>query len=315
MNTYLSRFVDSSGALHALLIVLGVAALLAVLAPTKVSDERYTPADSGRSIGVRESSISGRSESISQVRREVFSLPSLVDLFSSTSWVPPAPPVVPAKLTAPAFPFHYVGMLVDGGGQMQIYLAQQGSGVIFTPKSGDTLTGGFQVDAVSDDHISVTYLPLKEKLTISYSTLGSEPGVRQATFAASDSGVPVAAVADVSRGLGATGVASAAVSALPPIAGLAPIAASAQTTIAANGNIGTLAGLSSAGSSSTSSGASSPVSPGVALVGTILGSAPVASAAIGTAPSASGSIGTAPTSTNTSALYGPIPTSGGPAVK
>ena len=94
MNTYLSRFVDSSGALHALLIVLGVVALLAVLAPTKVSDERYTPADSGRSIGVRESSISGRGESISQVRREVFSLPSLVDLFSSTSWVPPAPPVV-----------------------------------------------------------------------------------------------------------------------------------------------------------------------------------------------------------------------------
>lgn len=314
MRNFIASFVEPSTRLTSLLTVLGVVALLVIFEPPKVAEEHLGASGAARSNG---SSVvaKARTDSISGIRRELFSAQGVVDLFSSTSWLPPAPIIATPKLVAPTFPYHYVGRIVDDRGQMQIYLAEYGSGVIATPKRGDTLAGGFHVNVVSTDHITVTYLPLNEKLTILYSILIPEPGLRQTAFPAAYSNAAAVAVADTYRGTGAIGVADVGGSVLPSIAGLASIVTPVQIATSAAVNSGSVIGVSSAASSSTNSGASSPAAPGAAPTGAILGAAPVAGDAIGIAPAAFGSIGTAPTNTDTSALNGAKPTSGGPAIK
>ena len=311
------NFLPGGMRLGHLLLALGAAGLLAVFAPAPAPDSR----------GARERLPADTAPASSRIAaggtlgdtRAAFSLQGVADLFSSTSWLPPPPPAVAATPVAPGFPFHFVGTLEDGNNGRQVFLAQHGSGLIVTPKAGDLLAGAFRVEAINGESLSVLYVPLNEKLAVSFSSMGPEPGTRQAPGVApiADTGAatPFGAVESVRSAPVAAGTAAA----LPPIAGIAPAAAVGAAATAApqvgTANPGaTILGTAPVSTSVTALG-SSPLTPGSSPSTALLGTPPPASGVpFGTAPIATGMLGTLPVNTDSSTLFGPKPTSGGPGV-
>ena len=300
-------------------LLIGFLVLVALLAVFAPNPPRETGSRGAGSLGGA-TPTAARPEGVGGLgaKRDAFSLQGVADLFSSTSWLPPPPPAVASKPVAPAFPFHFVGTLSDGKGERQVFLAQHGSGVIVTPKVGDVLAGTFKVEAIGGEQLSLIYVPLNEKLTISFSSMGPEPGARSPGGAApNQDSAPGGSFPSVA-GLGVGGAASA-VAALPPISGIGVAAsasaspASAAAAGSSTGGLGT--GVIGSGTSAGGIGTSSPASPGAAPSSTPLGALPASTAPLGTAPTATGTLGTAPLNRDGSVMFGPIPTGGGPAVK
>lgn len=100
-----------------------------------------------------------------------------VDLFAEHSWYrPPPPPPAPAVAppppapTAPPFPYSYFGQY-ERPGDKTVYFLQRGDS-IFDVKVGQLIDGVWNVDAVADGQMRLTYVPLKLPQVIS---LGSSP--------------------------------------------------------------------------------------------------------------------------------------------
>lgn len=98
------------------------------------------------------------------------------DPFTTKSWFtpPPAPApdivkrqAAPAEPSAPPLPYTYLGQMEDETGHMTVYLAQ-GSRAI-NAMAGDTLDGTYHLDAVTENTVDMTYLPLKIKQTLQIS--------------------------------------------------------------------------------------------------------------------------------------------------
>jgi hypothetical protein len=70
--------------------------------------------------------------------------------------VPPGPAAPPAPV-APPPPFRYLGRYVDGG-RAAVYLARGDEPVLAV--QGETLPGGYRVEQVAPDAITLLYLPL-----------------------------------------------------------------------------------------------------------------------------------------------------------
>jgi hypothetical protein len=88
------------------------------------------------------------------------------DLFPVHSWRPPPPPAPPVQPTAPPLPFEFKGRMEEGGHSL-IFLARQQ--MMLVVKQGDTLDGLYHVDAITPWSVEFTYLPLKQKQSLSYS--------------------------------------------------------------------------------------------------------------------------------------------------
>ncbi|MBI5919227.1 MAG: hypothetical protein HY849_07640 [Nitrosomonadales bacterium] len=93
--------------------------------------------------------------------------------FNARSWYvpPPAPaPVVsaipqdPPKPVVPPLPFTYLGQMEDTPGHIVVYLAQ-GNRTI-TARAGDNIGGSYHLDAITEDTLDMTYLPLGIKQTL-----------------------------------------------------------------------------------------------------------------------------------------------------
>lgn len=88
-------------------------------------------------------------------------------LFASVSWPPPAParaPVrAPPKPVAPAFPYAYVGSLLDEG--VRTVFFSKGDRVLAI-KAGDTVDAAYRVEQMNDKQMQLTYLPLDQGLTV-----------------------------------------------------------------------------------------------------------------------------------------------------
>ena len=87
------------------------------------------------------------------------------DPFAQKSFAPPAAaaaPPPPAKPTAPPLPFAYLGKVIEDG-KLAVFLARGGESLSVKP--GDTL-GEYRVDAVTENEIRFTYLPLKTKQSL-----------------------------------------------------------------------------------------------------------------------------------------------------
>jgi hypothetical protein len=91
------------------------------------------------------------------------------DPFKALSWqslaqeearknAPPAPP--PPRPQAPPLPFAYMGKLIEEG-RIVVFLTQGDRNHIV--RQGDTIDGTYRVDAVNEQRLSLTYLPLKQK--------------------------------------------------------------------------------------------------------------------------------------------------------
>ena len=82
------------------------------------------------------------------------------NLFGATSWIPPAPkvvPIVPPPPTAPPFPYASAGSLADKDGAMVVFMKQNQH---FIVRRGDVLESTYRIDEIQPRSVVVTYLPL-----------------------------------------------------------------------------------------------------------------------------------------------------------
>ena len=129
-------------------------------------------------------------------------------LFSSHSWQPSISPRAssdrrtPIAPVAPPVPYRFAGALVQDG-KLQVLLATGNK--IVPAREGETLEGGYRIDSIGDDQITLTYLPLRKKQVIPFfsslvpamkrealaraeSDRGSAPTAVSSAFASSDAG-------------------------------------------------------------------------------------------------------------------------------
>ena len=93
---------------------------------------------------------------------------ALVDLFAVPAPARPnttAPVEPPPPPRAPRFPYSYVGSLLDDGARTGFF--SQGERVLAL-RSGDVVDGSYRVDEVGATALTVTYLPLNERLVLAY---------------------------------------------------------------------------------------------------------------------------------------------------
>ncbi|HSD44484.1 MAG TPA: hypothetical protein VLD36_21800 [Burkholderiales bacterium] len=86
-----------------------------------------------------------------------FSWQSVVEAEARKNAPPPPPPRPPQ---APPLPFTYMGKLIEEG-RIVVFLTQGDRNYIV--RQGDTIDGTYRVDAVTEESLSLTYLPLKQK--------------------------------------------------------------------------------------------------------------------------------------------------------
>lgn len=97
--------------------------------------------------------------------------------FGRLSWLPPKPPPPPAAPppppapvipTAPPLPFTFVGMVENGVGKPQAFLAK--GDTLLVVSAGELLENNtYRVDSFDANQVVITYLPLTMKQTIDVS--------------------------------------------------------------------------------------------------------------------------------------------------
>ncbi|MCC7199291.1 MAG: hypothetical protein IT483_07270 [Gammaproteobacteria bacterium] len=103
--------------------------------------------------------------------RRVASTGTRRDLFDVTSWyvAPPAPPPVklapPPPPSAPPLPYTLMGSYAAAGGRTVYYLVKGDR--MFDVHVGDKFDNVYRVDALKDDQLVLTYLPLEQQQTLS----------------------------------------------------------------------------------------------------------------------------------------------------
>lgn len=93
-------------------------------------------------------------------------------LFDGVSWQPPAAKVVaerPPDPVAPPFPYAYLGGLSEEGVRTTFFT--QGDRVL-PVKAGDTVDAVYRVEQMTEKHMTLTYLPLKQSLTVTFRSGG-----------------------------------------------------------------------------------------------------------------------------------------------
>lgn len=94
------------------------------------------------------------------------------DIFRSRSWVPPPPPPSEKSLrpSPPPLQFKYLGRVTEGE-ETRIFLALAERNYIVRP--GESINSQYRLDEVSEDAITLTYLPLKAKQVLAIAGTGS----------------------------------------------------------------------------------------------------------------------------------------------
>ena len=96
------------------------------------------------------------------------------DIFKVVTFLPPpAPPPKPINAlppppalapVAPPFPYAYFGRVSDASGKISTFLSRADE--IVAIQAGEILDHTYRVDTISDNQITITYLPLNEKAVI-----------------------------------------------------------------------------------------------------------------------------------------------------
>lgn len=87
----------------------------------------------------------------------------IADPFANASFASPARAAGHAAPQAPALPFTYVGKMIEDG-RLQVFLAEGDKS--FSVTAGQTLSGQYRVDKVTEAQVTFTYLPLKKRQTL-----------------------------------------------------------------------------------------------------------------------------------------------------
>jgi hypothetical protein len=107
------------------------------------------------------------------------------DLFPALNWEqqareeevkrnPPPKPAPPPPPQAPPVPFTYMGKLVEDG-KATVFLVQGDRNII--AREGETLAGGWRVDAIAEQSMTLTYVSLDQQRTLSFAAqpAGGQP--------------------------------------------------------------------------------------------------------------------------------------------
>ncbi|APC65911.1 hypothetical protein ACQCP0_22365 [Ralstonia pseudosolanacearum] len=93
--------------------------------------------------------------------------PDIAQAFPSRDWAPPPPPppppAPPPKPMAPPLPFVVIGKKWEDG-QWQVFLGRNEE--TFVVKAGDTFDGRYRVDSIVPPSMTLIYLPLKARQTL-----------------------------------------------------------------------------------------------------------------------------------------------------
>ena len=270
------------------MLALASAATLFAVWQVNERDKRHSGGDTA---GVRDSSLradAARSRAgtgadaenwLDLLRRVPIAAQTAGELFSSSTWAPPPTPSAPTAKpadTPPPFPFVYLGKSVLGG-TTSVFLtkataANAPPGPVFVVSNGETLDGTYRIDSLTDDGLSVTYLPMNKPQTLTFASLvaAAQPQAPGTPVSAGPSAVPVSQ-AFVPQPLAA----AAAASTSTPVAGMAfgaPSIAAAALPVAAAPSVASATGSTPAGSSA--------INPGAVPAGT-LGGQPVGTGILG----------------------------------
>ena len=87
-----------------------------------------------------------------------------MDMFAAGSWyVPPPPPRVPPRPSAPPVSFVYIGKMQEGN-DLIVFLERQSR--IYMVREGDAIDASYRVDEIKAPVMTLTYLPLDIKQTM-----------------------------------------------------------------------------------------------------------------------------------------------------
>ena len=153
-------------------LLLGIALALTLVAARLVGREDEGPppaAPAARTLGTASERPSDRVEiNLDRLAARKGVAPAS-DPFRPLTWqsvaqeearknAPPPPPPPPPQ--APPLPFTYMGKLIEDG-RIVVFLTQGDRNHIV--RQGDTIDGTYRVDAVTEQRLALTYLPLKQK--------------------------------------------------------------------------------------------------------------------------------------------------------
>lgn len=179
-------------------LLLGSALIATLIAVVLVDEEveenmisTVEPVQPAKSFADRAKIPENNSEylDISKLGQRKFN-PSAGELFTSTTWIPKKPPISleeqaakaaeiakkasapPPAPTAPPLPFKYAGKAISGS-ETWVFLSQPGENHI--AKIGGKIDNKYRLDSINDDAVTLTYLPLniKQTLTITHKIAGN----------------------------------------------------------------------------------------------------------------------------------------------
>ena len=175
-----------------LLVIAGAAAAAVSLAPPSSSPEpeaaRVPSRESGEASAPGPLAALPERETMGKRRGEAF---------AARSWTPPpsraptAAPVAAPVPVPPPVPYRVAGQVVRGDGA-HVVLAK--GDAVLAVREGDTLDGGYRVESIAEDRVTLHYLPLDVRHNLAVvSTLGLDaPPARTALTAPEPGAAPVA---------------------------------------------------------------------------------------------------------------------------
>jgi hypothetical protein len=93
---------------------------------------------------------------------------------------PAAPPPAEARPTPPALPYRVAGTLTHDGVKKVVLVRGER---VLTVEEGDTLEGGYRVEAINNDEITLVYVPLdtRERLAVASAAAAATPAASAST--------------------------------------------------------------------------------------------------------------------------------------
>ena len=171
-------------------IIIGAALVATLIAAVLVEDEDETALDTvepaastrqARPSSVRAPVVEARNNNLNVDQLGQRKFDALAgDLFASNSWAPKPPPVTPQQQAAlllqqqqraqpkapppaptpPPLQFKYIGKAIEGN-QTWVFLTQSDENYI--AKIGEKIDDQYRLDTISDESVTLTYLPLNAK--------------------------------------------------------------------------------------------------------------------------------------------------------
>lgn len=174
--------------------IIGLALVATLIAVVLVEEEEEATVDSAQPVAPKKAlrTATGKSSAqavqndnldVGQLGQRKFD-PQAGELFATTTWAPKRPQINPeqqaiiakkraeaearAKVpppapTPPPLQFKYIGKAIEGN-RIWVFLAQDGENYI--ARIGEKIDEKYRLDTVNDESVTLTYLPLNAKQTL-----------------------------------------------------------------------------------------------------------------------------------------------------